>query len=244
MDRAVETPGGGSIRELLRNPFVQFAVAGLIGLVVISTVSIMASREAGEEEAMTEARRLTQVVANIVVQPALSSELIDGDPTALDALDQVVQARVIEGSTVRVKLWDADGRIIYSDEPRLIGEQYPLEGDKSESLWTGVVVSEISDLEGPENRFEADQGRLLEVYLPLDGPDGRPLLYESYFDFSEVSDASSRIRSAFLPIVVGSLAVMAVLHLVLSCFRDNCCGRCSKRRNVRLTSGPRDTDTR
>ena len=234
MDRAVETPGGGSIRELLRNPFFQFAIAGLIGLAVISTVSIMASREAGEEEAMTEARRLTQVVANIVVQPALSADLIAGDPAAVDALDDVVQERVIEGSTVRVKLWDADGRIIYSDEPRLIGEQYPLEGDKSESLWTGIVVSEISDLQGPENRFEADQGRLLEVYLPLDGPDGRPLLYESYFDFSEVSDASSRIRSAFLPIVVGSLAVMAVLHLVLAWFLNQRLTRARKEREQLL----------
>ena len=73
MDRAVETPGDGRIRELLRNPFFQFAIAGLIGLAVISTVSIMASRQSGEEEAMTEARRLTEVVANIVVQPALTS---------------------------------------------------------------------------------------------------------------------------------------------------------------------------
>ena len=41
MDRAVETPGGGRIRELLRNPFFQFTVAGLLGLAVISTVIII-----------------------------------------------------------------------------------------------------------------------------------------------------------------------------------------------------------
>ena len=44
-----------------------------------------------------------------------------------------VQDRVIRGTTVRGKLWDAEGRIVYSDEPRLIGEVYPLEGDKAVS---------------------------------------------------------------------------------------------------------------
>lgn len=201
---------------LVRHPFFQSVVAGLLGMALIVAVSIWASGNAGENEAMTEARQLTRVVANTVVAPNLTEGLVAGDAEAVAALDSIIRERVIEGTTVRVKLWDADGRIIYSDEPRLIGEVYPLEGHKAESLWSGEAVSEISSLEGPENRFEADQGQLLEVYLPLPGPDGRPILYESYFDFSEVEDASSRIRAAFLPIVIGSLAIALVMHLLLA----------------------------
>jgi two-component system NarL family sensor kinase len=185
-------------------------------MVVVSIGSVLASGRAGEEEAMTEARQLTEVIARTVVEPNLSDALIAGDPAALASLDQIITDRVIVGTTVRVKLWSADGRIIYSDEPRLIGEVYELERDKNESLRSGAVTAEISSLEGPENRFEADADRLLEVYLPLYGPESGPVLYESYFDFSEVSDASSRIRSAFIPILLGSLVIMQVLHLAFA----------------------------
>jgi two-component system NarL family sensor kinase len=205
-----------AVRDLLRHPFLQSVIAGLLGMALIVVVSIVASRNAGENEAMTEARQLTQVVATTLVAPNITEGLIAGDPAAVAALDQLVTERVIKGTTVRVKVWDAEGRIIYSDEPRLIGEVYPLEAEKAESLWSGSAVSEISDLEGPENRFEADRGQLLEVYLPVDGPDGEPVLYEAYFDFSEVEDASSRIRDAFLPIVIGSLVIAQVMHLLLA----------------------------
>ena len=44
---------------------------------------------------------------------------------ALAALDRIVQERVLGERVVRVKLWTRDGRIVYSDEPRLIGSRYP-----------------------------------------------------------------------------------------------------------------------
>ena len=41
---------------------------------------------------------------------------------------------VLQGSLVRVKLWNADGRIIYSDERRLIGSTFALGADELEAL--------------------------------------------------------------------------------------------------------------
>ncbi len=201
---------------LLRHPFFQSVCAGIVGMTLIVVVSIVASQRAGENVAMREARELTAVVAQTVVGPNMSAGLLAGDPAELARLDEIVRERVLRGTTARVKLWDAEGRVIYSDEQRLIGEIYPLDGDKVASLWSGKAVSEISDLQGPENRFEADQGRLLEVYLPVPGPDDVPLLYESYFDYSVVEGASARIRNEFLPIVIGSLLIAQILHLVLA----------------------------
>jgi len=200
----------------LRSPFIQLAAFALIGAVAIGLGSSIASRRAGESEAMTEVRALTELVARSVVEPNLTDALLDGDPQAIADLDELVHAFVLTGTTVRVKVWDADGQIIYSDEPRLIGEVYELGRDQNSSLWSGKVTSEISSLEGPENRFEVDQGNLLEVYLPLVGPNGEPLLYESYFAMSAVDDSNARIRSEFAPIIIGSLALMFVLHLLLA----------------------------
>lgn len=185
-------------------------------MVAIGGASLVASQRAGESEAMSDVRTLTQVVAKTVVQPNLSEALVAGDEAAIAQLDRIVMTRVLDDTTVRVKLWDSAGRIVYSDEPRLIGETYELGDDKNESLWSGAVVSEISSLEGPENRFEAEAGQLLEVYLPIDGPDGEPLLYESYFAISEVSESSARIRAEFGPIIVAALVLMEALHLGLA----------------------------
>lgn len=63
------------------------------------------------------------------------------------------------------KIWARDGRIVYSDEPRLIGSSYPLGAD---------------DLARPENRFERGQGDVYEVYTGVRTPNGTPLLFETY----------------------------------------------------------------
>lgn len=199
------------------SPFRLFAFAGLVGMAAIGGGSLLASERAGEAEANADVRALTRVVAKTVVEPNLSSDLIQGDPDAIAQLDAVVTGQVLDDTTVRVKLWDASGRIVYSDEPALIGEMYELDEAEIESLWSGLAVSEVSSLEGPENRFEAmlaDQ--MLEVYLPIDGPDGNPLLYESYFATSEVTDSAARIRAEFVPIVVAALLLMEAMHLGLA----------------------------
>ncbi len=199
------------------NPFVLFSVAGLVGMLAIGGGSLLASQRAGQAEAMADVRALTHVVAKTVVEPSLTPELLAGNEASIAALDDVVTTRVIDDTTLRVKLWNADGAIVYSDEPMLIGEIYRLEEDKNRSLWSGEVVSEVSDLDGPENRFEAEvSDRMIEVYLPIDGPDGDPLLYESYFAMSSVSDSASRIRGEFLPIIVAPVALMGGLNFALA----------------------------
>ena len=50
---------------------------------------------------------------------------------------------------VRVKLWDESGRIVYSDEPRLIGKRFELEPDERELLRRPGVRADVSDLSRP-----------------------------------------------------------------------------------------------
>ena len=203
--------------RLRLSSFALFALAGLAGTAAIAGGSLWASRRAGEAEAMADVRALTAVVAHTVVEPNLTTELLAGEPAALERLDLIVADRVVDDMTLRVKVWAADGTIVYSDEHSLIGEVYTLEDDKTRSLTSGQVVSEISSLDGPENRFEADLAdRMLEVYLPIDGPDGSPLLYESYFAISPVAESAGRIRGEFLPAILIPLGLMLALHLGLA----------------------------
>lgn len=185
-------------------------------MLAIGGGSLWASLRAGETEAMSDVRSVTGVVARTVVQPNLSPELLAGDPDALAQLDAIVRDRVLDDKVLRVKLWDTDGRIVYSDEPRLIGEVYTFDEERRSAFWTAEIVSEVSSLTGPENRFETEREQMLEVYLPIAGPDGEPLLYESYFDISSVDASADRIRSEFFPIVAAALVLMEAMHLGLA----------------------------
>ena len=204
------------LTDRIGSPFASFVLVGLVGMLAIGGGSLWASLRAGETEAMSDVRSVTGVVARTVVQPNLSPELLAGDPDALAQLDAIVRDRVLDDKVLRVKLWDTDGRIVYSDEPRLIGEVYTFDEERRSAFWTAEIVSEVSSLTGPENRFETEREQMLEVYLPIAGPDGEPLLYESYFDISSVDASADRIRSEFFPIVAAALVLMEAMHLGLA----------------------------
>ncbi len=216
LEPAGSRPSPGLRQRLRTSPFLQTAVLGLAGLLGVAGASLFASRRAGEAEAKRDVRVLTDVVAHTVLEPNLTHGVIQGDPEEQARFDAIVRERVLADDTVRVKLWDDSGRIVYSDEARLIGEVYDLEGDKREVFETLAVISEVSSLEGDENRFETEFGDLLEVYLPVWGPNGETLLYESYFKIDSVEESTGRIFGALAPIVIGSLAGLQLLHLFLA----------------------------
>ncbi|HEX6723708.1 MAG TPA: ATP-binding protein, partial [Gaiella sp.] len=132
------------------------------------------------------------------------------------AVDRIVQERVLGERVVRVKLWAPDGRIVYSDEPRLIGTRFPLDADKLDVLRTGATKASLSDLAGPENRYERGQGDLYEVYLPIRAPDGTPLLFETYQRRSAVASTGRRIWMPFAALLLGSLALLWLVQVPLA----------------------------
>ena len=105
---------------------------------------------------------------------------------------------------MRVKIWTASGRIIYSDEPRLIGQRFQLGADDLGTIRTGGVAADVSNLDAPENRYERRFGKLLEVYLGIHSTTGKPLLFETYQRFSSIAASGSDIWLAFAPALIGS----------------------------------------
>src|SRR4051812_33189409 len=148
----------------------QFAVAGVIAVVLLAVVGVALLRDRGTNDATEDAKRVTRLVGVGVVEPVLSDALALGDKAAIARVDRTVRRGVLRDPVVRVKIWSPDGRIVYSDEPRLIGSRYSLGEDDRDTLHDGGVDAEVSDLSRPENRFERSQKKLLEVYLPIHTP--------------------------------------------------------------------------
>ena len=194
----------------------RLAAAGMLVAVTLGLVGAWASRRAAEDQAIHEASRLTEVLARGVVMPNLSDSLVHLDGGAIDQLDSVIVGKLTDMSLFRVKIWTPDGRIVYSDDHRLIGAHFPLGAEELASLHSDRPEADISDLSAPENQFERGQGRLLEVYLPIWTPNHSTLLLETYSKYSSVTASAGEIWRRFVPITLGALLLLQLVQLPLA----------------------------
>jgi signal transduction histidine kinase len=194
----------------------KFALSGLVVVTIVGVVEAILLTHSVQTQAIDNARNVTEVVAHGVAEPALTNGVMSGDAAALARLDRTIRARVLNQDLVRVKLWTADGRIVYSDEPRLVGATYPLGREDRAAIQSGGVDAEVSDLSRPENRFERQWGKLLEVYLPVQTPGGQRLLFEAYFRFSSVAASARRSWLTFGPVLLLGLLVLWAVQTPLA----------------------------
>ena len=194
----------------------KFALAGVVALAIVGLGTSIASRRVGQREAIADARTTTLIKAEGLVEPVLDDGVPTRSPAALARLGAVVQRNVLDRALIRVKLWTSAGTIAYSDEPRLIGTTYHLGADEQDSIASGRIDAGVSDLSKPENRYERQYRKLLEVYLPVRTPSGTVLLFEAYYRYSLVSDNGSRLWRSFAPTALGALVLLQLVQIPLA----------------------------
>jgi signal transduction histidine kinase len=189
-----------------------FAAAAITGLISVSVL-----QRTARHEAERSARAMTRIVGVGVIQPRVTPALLAGDPVARAHLDHIVHSWVLHGPIVRLKLWTAQGGVVYSDERRLIGRRFPLRSDDRRVLRTGRDSADVSDLTQAENRYERTfHTPLLQVYQRLHATDGRPLLFEAYFRDAAVSARGRRLWKAFLPALIIGLVTLQLANIPLA----------------------------
>lgn len=199
-----------------RRATYQFAAAGLVTLAVIAVLGAWVAQAAARNEAITDARRSTAVLAGAVIEPRLTGALLAGRPVAIQQMNDAVVGHVTRGSLVRVKIWTPGGRVVYSDQPQLIGAAYDLSGPAASALRSGRSDAGVSDLSEPENRFERGHGALLEVYQPVRAVSGQKLLFETYSSYGTVTQREHQIWAEFAPITLGALILLQLLQFPLA----------------------------
>lgn len=197
--------------QLWKHPVAQFLAAALLALVLLVLGTGWLSQRAATRAAIADARATTELLARSVAEPDIPRGLVDGKVAAIDRFDRLVLQRLLVDEVLRIKIWSADGRIVYSDETRLIGERFALGKDEQQILTGGGSAAEVSDLTKQENRFEAESGRLLEVYTRVMSPEREPLLFEAYFSYDDVTQRRDEVLGEFRPITLGGLLLFVVL---------------------------------
>jgi signal transduction histidine kinase len=201
-----------------RDPVVRavltFALLGLLVLTIVGVGGVLVLRGIATNQGIDQARQLTTLSAR-VVRERLTDRFLTGGAHATGAVAGIVKDAVLHDPVVRVKIWAADGTILYSDAP-LIGQRFALGSEERAVIEHGGVIADVSDLSAPENRFERSFGKLLEVYTRIATPNGTPLLFETYQRFSSVVANGRELLTSFAPVLVAALLAFAALEIPLA----------------------------
>jgi signal transduction histidine kinase len=203
------------VRRPWANPLLQFLAAAILLFAVTWWAAGHLAQRAARSEAVADARITTELLAHSVAEPAIPRGLVDGDPGAIDRFDRDVLDRLLVGDVRRIKIWRADGTIVYSDETQLIGRRFALDDEQASVLRSGATEGGVSDLRRRENRFEDEEGGLLEVYTRIETPGGEPLLFEAYYSVATVHDRATEVLAPFRRILTGSLVAVLLVGLPL-----------------------------
>ena len=197
----------------------QFMVAGLV-IVVIAALGLgqWVTRQI-EASVVHRTAETTALFIESFIAPNLQ-EIAHSDalaPEHITALNDLLQGTPLGQNIVSFKIWDQQGKVLYSADPATIGQIFPVTEGLA-AAWNGEVSSHISDLEKAENVQErAQESQLLETYSPVrEIGTGRIIavaeFYQSVDDLQQ--DIASARQDSWL---VVSLA-MLLIYLLMSGF--------------------------
>lgn len=202
----------------MRRIVSQLLVGVLLVLIAVTVGGTLAARRLAERSAVNDAANTAGLLAEAVVTPALTDELLTSDPNAVQEFDDLVRHNILtqdptqDTGVVRVKLWRKDGTILYSDQRHLIGQRFPLDDEELEVLAHPRTVAEISDLSRRENLRDRQLGnKLVEVYRPVWTPSGKKVLFEIYTKYDAVSKRTTQLWRGFAGVTLSSLLLFVVL---------------------------------
>src|SRR5438067_13138322 len=88
---------------------VQFVLAGLAAVVLISAGTIYVVRRNATSEAISNAREVAGIDGHAIAEPALADGVLSDDPAAIARINTVVHERILSERVVRVKVWTPEG---------------------------------------------------------------------------------------------------------------------------------------
>lgn len=201
-----------------------FSLTSLASIVIVSVLLAVFYRHSAMEDIFDSGERhnvaLTRVLANSI-WPRFGAFLTGSGQLSDDALRghadtaqlRVALAQAVDGlSVLKIKIYDGNGRTVFSSEAKQIGE------DKSKNAGylaarAGVAASEITH----RDKFSAFEGvienrDLISSYIPVRpaGPDGSVVgVFELYYD---VTDMLQDLSRAQLRLVSGVVVLLALLY--------------------------------
>jgi two-component system, NtrC family, sensor histidine kinase HydH len=144
---------------------LSFLVIGLITVALAVTVSSTLRRDLLDREWGTTA---DYIRTSVLIHLSLRDFLQPDTETAQAHFEALYNQAVLMPEIVRVKLYDTGMRVLWSDEPRLIGQRFEDNPHLARALNGKTVVNLAEESRKEENEYEGNEfARLVEVYVPI-----------------------------------------------------------------------------
>lgn len=190
----------------------------LAGLVVTILGTLVIGRWVADQiktSIINESAAATALYLDSFIVPNLQELSHSKSPTPqhLEILNKQLTETNLGRHIVTVKVWDADGLILYSNRPSLIGRSFP--ADDLKLVLQGNVVTGISNLQDAEN-FEERllYSRLLEIYIPVRLIGTHQIIAVAEF-YQEVELLEAEIAAAQRQSWLVVITTMSAIYLLL-----------------------------
>jgi diguanylate cyclase (GGDEF)-like protein len=200
---------------------VRFSLISLLPILGLGFVLARDIQSNTREEALHDARALARDVGDLRIGPALTRADLNAPFLTLerrDELKNLVTGALRSTDVARAKIWKSDGEVLFSDDPHLEGERFPISEHLGGAL-DGRIVSEVTNLDGAEQARDRRFGKMVEVYVPLRIGGGRKPVgaFELYVPYKAVSArVERRAQHTFLLLLAGLLVLWAALFKIVA----------------------------
>lgn len=200
----------------------QVALLSLIPIVALGIVLAWVLRSQIVARTLADATQSASLVARLGVQPRISPEDLKHGLSAggVETLDEQLHARSVKHDLARIKIWNNEGLIVYSDDHALIGRR-PGESDDLENALHGRpdAATVVTPSLHSETASEVGLGKLVEVYVPLRFTSAGPPAgaFEIYLSYAPIATAiNSDERMIALLVALGLALLWGILFKIVA----------------------------
>ncbi|HEX2074164.1 MAG TPA: ATP-binding protein [Geodermatophilus sp.] len=189
-----------------------FLLSALLVLLVVSAGTVWLSEHVARQNALDDAQRSAEGLAERLVAPLLSDALA-GTPERWEELDRDLGHRMGDGSITSVVVWTADGRVLYASDDEVPPDRLP-PPEELPAAFAGETIADVDHR--PEPAGDGVGGTpVLEVLVPLTVR-GDPLAVQAFFSYEGIDRQAASLRQAFIPLSIGALVVLQLVQIPIA----------------------------
>jgi response regulator RpfG family c-di-GMP phosphodiesterase len=198
------------LTEAGRNVIVQYSTVMLLLVVAVTVAGGVALADRARDLLVeTRVELYPELVSHETMDhPSLYAFLEEGEPqrNLPDEVRPLVDHFEKISDASRIKIWDRDLTVLWSDDPDAVGKRFP-DNHAVRGALEGEVRYELGQPEEAENVTEQQLGTVLELYVPV-WREGRPV---GVLEFYTRDEALAREIEHQTRLTWGSMAVAAAV---------------------------------
>src|SRR5690349_10835037 len=200
----------------------KFALASAVPLLVMGLVLGTYLGHRVRDRTLAQAKSSAKLIAQLGFQSQLTGpELQSGQLSDAhkEALDSALTTKRLDDGLARIKIWNRNGTVVYSDKEGQVGNRYQLFPDLHTALTgkTVATVTRLSKLEAANGQQAGD--KVLQIYVPIEKVDNAPPLgaINFFLPYGPIAtEVSHETRTLYMLLVAGIGGVWLILFRIVA----------------------------